>query len=69
LAFLPIRNHKIDKAKTWNAGVVGFEGGNRFVDITAGSSGKQTTLRSAGTRGKAQIIVEDSGYRCAKQER
>ena|ERR1700722_1616966 len=33
LAFLPIRNHKIDKAKTWNAGVVGLEGGNRFVDM------------------------------------
>jgi hypothetical protein len=34
LALLPIRNHKISKAETWIAGVVGLEGGNRFVDMS-----------------------------------
>ena len=33
LAFLPIGNRQIDKDKTWIAGVVGLEGGNRFVNM------------------------------------
>jgi hypothetical protein len=33
LTFLPIGNHKLDKAKTWIAGIVGLESGTRFVNM------------------------------------
>jgi len=42
---------------------------NYGVCCTLGAIASKHRLRSAGTRRKIQIIAEDSGYRCAKQER